>query len=68
LQPPHGPVELGARDFCVVLGFDDAGFGGNCLAEQIGIDWHLSTVPRRLSAAPGLVLATNGNRPCANSN
>jgi hypothetical protein len=68
LQPPDGPVELRTRVFCVALGIDESGLGGHCLAEQVGIEWHLSTVPRRLSGAPGLVLATNGNRPCANAN
>jgi hypothetical protein len=30
-------VKLGPRDLGVVLGVDDMGFGGSCLAEQAGI-------------------------------
>jgi hypothetical protein len=40
-------VELGPRDFRVVLGIDDMGLGGSCLAEQVGIERRPSSVHRQ---------------------
>ena len=44
-------MELGPRDFRVVLGIDDMGLGGSCLAEQVGIIGGRVDVPAGVQAA-----------------
>lgn len=51
LEPTHCAVELCACNVRGLFGVDDAGFGCSGLIQQIGIERHVSTVPRHMTAA-----------------